>query len=747
MNQPRTDTDVHGRLIAAVSAATSPAGALSSATRVVAECLSAEVCSIFVRGAKNGLVLRAHFGPVLDPAASESATALAERALDSVLPVTNESSAPALVAVPVASVNHVIGAIVARRAAPPFTAEEIMRLSGVASQIVGLIESARLVETIEGGGDAVRSDEGSEPPPSMGERILRGVAASQGIAIGRATFRNAFPRTLVHRETTFRGTTEETARARDAFEKTRNDLVRLQSTAAGEIGEEQALIFGTHLLLLNDPMLTSLLEHGIAASRSAAVSVDDAFDEIGRRLRDVHDPYIQERIEDIEDLRSRILGYLVGVPHEGELGDRLVVTSRTTPSLVVELKAHGALGIASELGGATSHGALLARALGVPAVTGVERLTHEVLAGDLLIIDGDEGRVVIRPTAATEAEYARRSEVAERKRTEFLQYQERPATTADGVRVLLQANIALSSDLEVARENGADGVGLYRTEFLFVVRDGLPTVEEQARVYAKAYETFPDAPVTLRLLDLAADKFLPNRGLGVSHNAFHGYRSIRILFDHPHVLRDQVQAFAIAASGKTLRILIPMVTSVEEVVRVKAIVTSALASLASPSRPHSLSYGAMIETAAAVEITTELAREVDFFSIGTNDLIQYALVVDREDPRMSSDLHAYHPAILRMIRRVVEHAHAAGKPAAVCGEMAARPDLAIALLAMGIDSLSVTPRVIPELKQALAHLALAPLRADIDRLLAAPSMEAMANALRTYVRDGALGIEGRSMLR
>lgn len=725
--------DVYGRLVRVVDDAKSAADALTSATEVVAEAFGADVCTIFVRRKKDQLDVRAQHGVTPAPDVAEVAKALAHKTLGGVLPQRGESPAGGMVAVPVAAIDHAIGAIVVGRAlTSPFTAEEVMRLSGVASQLVEIIESARLLETIERSG----SPPASEPPPAMGERILYGTAASPGIAIGRATFRNTFPRALVHRAAPHAGIDLERALVRDATQMTKNDLVRLQSAAASEIGEEQALIFGAHLLMLSDGMVTKLIDSGIAAGRAAPVAVEGAFDEIGRRLRAVEDPYIQERVEDLEDLRSRILGHLLGVERSGTVEARVVVSSRTTPSLVVELKAHGALGVASELGGPTSHGALIARALGVPAVNGIERVSHEVMAGDLLVVDGDEGVVVVRPTPETLEDYERRRTAAERRRTEFLRYRGEPASTADGKRFPILANIALGADLVTARDNGADGIGLYRTEFPFIVRDALPTVEEQVRIYAKAFEAFPVAPVTFRLLDLAGDKFLRSGALGVSRDAFHGYRSIRILFDYPHVLRDQVQAFAMAAAGRELRILVPMVTSVEDVLRIKDLVATALSEAARPRACGRVTFGAMVETPAAVEIVGELAREVDFFSIGTNDLVQYSLVVDREDPRMASPRHAYHPAILRMIRRVVARAHDAGKRVAVCGEMAARPELAVTLLALGVDELSVTPRAIPELKQALAGIPLDPLRASVDALLAIPTAEGVEAALRAYARSG-----------
>jgi phosphotransferase system enzyme I (PtsP) len=732
--------DIHARLASAVLNAKSASDALASAARVIGEGLGAQICTIFVRRQRNGIEVRANHGPAPDHEASKSAKRLAEDALAGVLPRQTEVRSVRLVAVPVAAINHVIGAIVAQReAAAPFTAEEVMRLSGVASQIVGLIASARLIENIGRTDIAIgRASEESAPLAPEGERILRGTAASPGIAIGAVTFRNVFPRALVHRETTHGDPRREKARVRDAFQKTRNDLVRMQSAAAAEIGEEQALIFGAHLLLLNDPMLGDIIDRRMALGHAAPASIDEAFDEIARSLREARDPYLRERIEDIEDLRSRVLGHLVGVDRQETIDARVVVSARTTPSLVVELKARGALGVASELGGPTSHGALLARALGVPAVSGIAEVTQQIAAGDPVVVDGDEGVVVLRPTPETRAEYARRSQAAERTRTEFLRYRNEPARTADHVRFQLQANIALGSDLEIARENRAEGIGLYRTEFPFIVRDAFPTVEEQRRIYAKAYDAFPTLPVTFRLLDLAGDKSLPSGAIDVARNAFHGYRSLRILFDHPHVLRDQVRAFALAAAGKELRILIPMVTSLEDVLRIKQLVQSSLAESAGASACRSATYGAMVETPAAVEIVPELAGEVDFFSVGTNDLVQYTLVVDREDPRLTWERYAYHPAILRMIDRVVRHAHDAGKPVAVCGEMAARPELAIALIALGVDGLSVSPRVIPALKRAVAQVAVGPLRAKTGALLAISTADGVEAAIRRYVHGGEL---------
>lgn len=709
---------------------------LRSATQGIAADLGATACLLFLGDSSDTLVLSESFSDVLDHGGAIDAAALATEALASVLLAKAETQNGTLLAVPLISRAHRLGALVVERAGHerPFLDEELDRFSAIASQLVDLIEGLNLIERVEGTAPQPRAKE-----PSTSEELpLQGTAAAPGIALGVATFRHAFPRELVRQDLRHGGQVVERERLRDAFQKTQNDLLRVQAAAASELGEEHALVFGAHLLLLRDPMLLAAIEQGLVKGQSAVLAVDVAFEEIAARISAIPDPYLQERSEDIEDLRSRVLGHLFELETEVSQPSHVVVSPRMSPSVIMELKARGAQGVASEHGGTTSHGALLARALGVPAVAGVPELMRLVHAGDTLIVDGTEGRVILRPGPETLADYTTRAALEERARTEFSKYRARPAQTADGVRFKLQANIALGGDLEVARDNGADGVGLYRTEFAFIAREAIPSRDEQVRIYAKAYEAFPAGPISFRILDLAGDKFLSSSGLGVPRGAFHGYRSIRVLFDYPHILRDQVQAFALAANGRPLRILVPMVSSLEELRHVKELALSALAQARSAAAAIQPSFGAMIEVPAAVEIASDLATEVDFFSIGTNDLTQYTLVVDREDSRLSSPHHAFHPAVLRMIRRVVRAAHDAGKEVGVCGEMAARPEVAIALLAIGVDALSVTPRAIPELKQKLSNAALGPLARSVDDLLGLRLTEEIEQGLRRYLLDGSV---------
>ncbi len=728
--------DILDYLARLVTAEDPPQQMLRSATQAIALDLSASSCRLFLGTGAEALTLTASFGDDAGSDADGDAAALAREALAGAALARADTRAGTLLAAPVISRARRLGALVVERAdrERPFLEEELDRFSDIASQLVDLIGGLDFIERVGGLARVTRSAAGS----SSEELSLEGTAAAPGIAIGVATFRHAFPSELVRRDARYAGEARERELFRDAVQKTQNDLLRMQSAAASELGEEHALIFGAHLLLLHDGMLLGAIERGLKQGLSAILAADVAFEEITTRLRAVADPYLQERSEDIEDLRSRVLGHLFELETVVSQPSHVVVSPRTSPSVIMELKARGAQGVASEHGGTTSHGALLARALGVPAVTGVPELMQLVLAGDAVIVDGSEGRVIVRPRPATLAEYVTRAEAEEQTRTEFSKFRNQPAQTADGVRFQLQANVALGVDLDVARDNGSDGVGLYRTEFAFIAREAIPSRDEQVRIYAKAYEAFPESSIAFRILDLAGDKFLASSGLGVARSAFHGYRSIRVLFDYPHILRDQVQAFALAASGRPLRILIPMVSSLEELRHVKELVLSALAHAGAAAAASIPSFGAMIEVPAAVEIASDLAEEVDFFSIGTNDLIQYTLVVDREDSRLSSPHHAFHPAILRMIRRVVRAAHDAGKRVGVCGEMAARPEVALALLALGVDALSVAPRAIPELKQKLSKAALAPLLASVDDLLRLGVTEDIEQSLRRYLLDGSL---------
>lgn len=735
MKPDESSLTVTAALLHIVERAHSLSRILDEAVHLITEWFHVDGCSAFLVDETGQLACEA--SKRSDALATSSgADAEAERVA---LQVTAERQisavrmgATSMLASPMILRNAMVGAIVLQSVGHrEFSPDDFEVLATSCAQLVGVVENARIIEALDRG--QLPAPRRPRPPPiqPLGtERYLRGVAASPGVAMGVAVFRGLHRHDLSVRQVPAGDPAGERARVRIAFEKTRNDLLRIQVAAAREIDEEHALIFGSHLLLLNDPNLLGRIDDEIGGGASAPQAIGAALDDFETRLRQVDDAYIQDKLEDVDDLRSRLLSHVFGEGQRERWGARVVVSSRLAPSMVVEIKTEGAEALVTESGGAMSHAVLLARAVGIPAVTGIADMLLEVQPNDPLIVDGTTGVVVVWPAAATIARYEEARQKAQQARTEYAKYRDVLARTADGVRVQLDANVGVASDLTVARDNGAEGVGLYRTEFPFIVRDTFPTHDEQVRIYSKAYELFPSGNIHFRILDLGGDKFVSAGSIAAARSAFHGYRSIRVLFDHPEVLRDQVRALALAAAGRKLCILIPMVSSIEELRRAKELIVRALAGppVLCAERPPEI--GAMIEVPAAVELAPDIAREVDFMSIGTNDLMQYTLVVDREDSRMAPLSDPYHPAILRMIARVAAAARDARKPVGVCGEIAVRPDMALAMMALGVDSLSVVPTAIPELKRTLAGARLGSMRRAMSAVLELSDARSVALALR-----------------
>jgi phosphotransferase system enzyme I (PtsP) len=659
-------------------------------------------------------------------------------------PETKDEQFHSFLGVPLAIRNRPVGAIVIQtRERRSYSREDVQTLTTISAQLVGVVENARLIDALDHGEEGVpylhevRSWRtlGQVAPHERQENLtLRGSPASPGIAVGVALFRGSHDLSFSVPELPFQGAEKEMERVVDAFDETRKDILKIQQAAEREAGEEHALIFSSHLLLLNDPVLMDRIAGAVRQGVAAPGAIYDAFEHFGNKLQNVPDPYIQDRVEDIRDLRSRILDQILRAKSQSStMSDKIVVARGIPPSLVVELKAEGARGIITERGGPTSHGALLARSMGVPAVTGIVDIVLTVRSGDTLIIDGGTGKVIVTPSKATLDEYEHTAERLRRRRASNLRFRALPARTKDGTEVSLQANIGVAADLALARENGAQGIGLYRTEFPFLIREDFPTQEEQIRIYQKAYEYFPQGPVHFRLLDLGGDKFLPRNTLEPDRNPFRGYRSIRVLLQNPAILQGQVQAFVRAAGSRPLGILIPMVSSVPELKAALKNIREAIDAIEEPDVNRSPSIGAMIEVPAAVELATEIARDVDFFSIGSNDLIQYTLAVDRENERAGNKNDPFHPAVLRLIRRTIQAGHALGREVALCGEIASRPRVALALVAMGIDALSLTPDAIPEIKRALACTEIGALRNEIDAVLALGDAAEVEETLKRHL--------------
>jgi phosphotransferase system enzyme I (PtsP) len=736
---------------------------LDETVELVAREMGTDVCSIYLLDAKDHrLRLMATKG--LDPAAlgkvvlslGEGLTGIVVSEMRSLavedasthpgfryFPETREERFHSYLGVPLAIRNRPVGAIVVQTCEKrQYSREEIETLTTISAQLVGVVENARLVNAIDRGEagrgylDEIKSwnQSGAAPEEDITSDLhLKGSAASPGIVIGEALFRGSYDLRGVVGEP-YRGAAAEKERLVHAMERTRADILRIQEAAQREADEEHALIFSSHLLLLSDPTLTERIGAAIAAGATAAQATFATLAEIEEQLQGVRDSYIQDRAEDVRDLRGRLLGHLLEekapTPH---LGNEIVVTSGIPPSLVVELKAQGARAIVTERGGLTSHGALLARSMGIPAVTGIPGLLRSVRSGDPLIVDGGAGLAIARPSAATLDRYRSLEARTVSDRARWRREANQPACTPDGVRVPLLANIGLAADLHRAVENGAEGIGLYRTEFPFMIREGFPTREEQTRIYRRVYDSFPDGPVNFRLLDLGGDKFMPTMSRAREPNPQLGFRSLRILLEHHRVLQDQVCAFLKASAGRPMAILLPMVGSLSELRRAKELIRSAIGDLPDKNLLRDPPIGVMIEMPAAVEIAPHLARECGFFSIGSNDLTQFTLAVDRENERVARLADPFHPAVLSLIGRTISAGKAAGIPVSLCGEMGANPAIAVLLVAMGIDSLSLGPNAIPEVKEMVRKTPVGPLRGDLDRILSLPEAAMVREAVERHL--------------
>ena len=628
-------------------------------------------------------------------------------------PETGEEGYHSYLGEPLSIGSRPVGSIVVRsRESREFTVEEREELAAIASQLVGLVENARLVEALGRPGGPGRAywrevDDWHAPDrgaagPSDEPQVLRGRGTSGGLVLAEASVigddaeEGEEPVAPI-------SPAEELERLDRALARAREELGEIREFTQREAGEESALIFGSHLLILSDEVLMRRLRAAIEGGMSACRAVESVLLGIAAQLENAPDAYIRQRSEDVVELRQRLVRALAGedAPSPSVRG-RVAVIPLLSASAVVELRARGAVGLVAAHGGPTSHGALLARSFEIPAVTGVRDAHRRISDGDRLALDGTEGRVIVRPGAEVERAFASAIDDARVARARRDRLRELAAETRDGHRIRLMANVALSADVHLAAQNGAEGVGLYRTEMSFLLRDTLPSRAEQAQLYAAVFEALPDVPVVFRTLDLGGDKLM-GPGDWQEANPFLGHRSIRLSLDRPEEFIAQIQAFQIAARGHDGRIMLPLVSRLAEVRQAREHLRRASELLAEEGIPHNedMPLGVMIEVPAAVEIAPQLAREVAFFSIGTNDLAQYALAVDRGNEKVAHLGDPCHPAVLSMIRRTVRAGREAGIDVSVCGEMAGDPDTALLLVGLGVETLSMNGAAIPAVKEAI----------------------------------------------
>ena len=557
--------------------------------------------------------------------------------------------------------------------------------------------------------------------------ILTGIAASPGLAVGPVHRLEPEDLSVREREVDLCDIEAEIKLFHVALDASRRDLTGIRDGIAGELGESAAAIYDAHLLILDDPDLRQAVESGIREQKRNAAWIYRA--RMGAYLAhfdNVENEYLRERRSDFLDVERRVLRHLLGTgmrPIEKLEAPVIVIAHDLGPSEVAMLPRDKVLAFVLEVGGRTSHGAIVARGRGIPAVVSVKGALQQVRPGDRAAVDGDGGTVEVNPDDANVIRYHTRMERRRLKGESLNAMLEMPAVTLDGRTIELGANLELPDDVVQAAAAGADGIGLFRTEFFYLNRIDLPSEEEQYQAYRRVCEAMGQRSVLFRTMDLGGDKVASYLGVTHEANPFLGLRGIRLALASPDMFRTQLRAIHRAAVHGKARMMFPMVSSTEELDRALALRDEAVESLRRDGLPHEpeIETGIMIETPSAVWMADALARRSAFFSIGSNDLIQYTLAMDRDNERLSNLYEPLDPAVIRSIDRTVQAAHAAGRWVGVCGEMAGDPHTAALLVGLGVDELSVSTYDLPRVKAAIRSVRYDSVREIADEALAAAS--------------------------
>jgi len=584
-------------------------------------------------------------------------------------------------------------------------------------------------------------------PQQKGELIFRAIPVSAGVCRGKIVVVDRSRPTVGTRQLTAAELDEEVNRLEKALVQTRHQILEVQRRVSEAMGAEEGGIFDAHLLVLED---RTLLDEVVRVIREKKVNAEYAFHSVAERyatsLASIEDDYLRERATDMRDVTTRVLNNLLGLEQETDLRNLrepcILISHDLTPSNTAQLDKRMVLGFATDVGSKTSHTAIMARSLRIPAVVGLADASRKLETGQYALLDGYNGLIIVNPSDQTLFEYGQ----LERKHVTFQEKLRdillKPAITLDGQRVFLSANIESAKDADAVKTNGAEGVGLFRTEYLFINRELPPSEDQQYEAYSEAARALKPMPVVIRTLDLGGDKLLAHMPSPRELNPFLGWRAIRLCLEERDLFREQLRAILRASAEGNVKMMYPMISGLDELNKDNALVEEYKAELRQEKVPfdENLEIGAMIETPSAVIIADSLAKRLKFFSIGTNDLIQYSLAVDRMNDKIAHLYEPTHPAIVRLLKATVDAAHRHKVWVSVCGEMASDPVLAPLLLGLGIDELSAAPPLVPPLKFLIRRLKFSEARALADFALECESAGEILARCQDVARQAAPGL-------
>lgn len=574
--------------------------------------------------------------------------------------------------------------------------------------------------------------------------MITGIPASPGIVFGKALVLKEEKIVLDTQKISEDQVEAEVARFYDGREAAVEQLNSIHQRALKSLGEEKAAIFEGHLMILEDEELEEEIIDYLRSNKvNASVAASKIIDQQVEMLSEIDDEYLKERAGDIRDIGNRLIKNILGM-HIVDLGDiteeSILVAYDLTPSETAQLNLEKVLGFITDIGGRTSHTSIMARSLELPAIVGTNNVTARVNTGDYLILDAVNNRVYVNPTQAEIDELKTLEAKLAEEKAELAKLKDLPAVTLDGHKVDVVANIGTIRDCEGAHRNGAEGVGLYRTEFLFMDRDQLPSEEEQFIAYKEVVEAMEGRLVVLRTMDIGGDKELPYLNLPKEMNPFLGWRAVRIALDRREILHAQLRAVLRASAFGKLAVMFPMIISVEEIRELKSVLETLKAELRAEGKAfdENIQVGVMVETPSAAVNAKFLAKEVDFFSIGTNDLTQYTLAVDRGNELISHLYNPMSPSVLGLIKQVIDASHAEGKWTGMCGELAGDERATLLLLGMGLDEFSMSAISVPRIKKLIRHVNYQEVKALADEALEKPTATEIEQLIQAFLAEKSL---------